>query len=306
MTIQMKYIQLVGLFAIFLFSCKTKNTDNLQSGLSPEIEKLANNIPSLKTDTQNKVMVLGVFHFDRSMDGSDVVAKNHLDITSNQNQAILDSLISILAEFHPTKIVVEWQPQWQGYIDSLYALYRQDAYTLGKNETFQLGFKLAKKLGHEKIFCVDTNPPMPETVNSIDDWDQYAADLGQTELWHKYDAQNEQYLTYLDTLQNSLNVLDYLQLINSSKNMERTKQLWTTGIVDVGHGDKYLGADLLGRWYRRNVRIFVNSKNLVSKPNENLLIIYGNAHKWILDELFDSSPEFEVTQLNDLLQEKNN
>ena len=106
----------------------------------------------------------------------------------------------------------------------------------------------------------------------------------------------------MDTIQNHLGVKDYLLLINSKENSIRSKQLWTTGLVNVGYSDKYLGADLLGRWYRRNSRIYANAKNLVnSESNENLLIIYGGAHKWILDELFHSSPDFQVVQLNELL-----
>ena len=70
--------------------------------------------------------------------------------------------------------------------------------------------------------------------------------------------------------------------------------------------DEYLGADLLGRWYRRNSRIYANAKNLVHRDSkENLLIIYGGAHKWILDELFHSSPDFEVVQFNELMSNKN-
>lgn len=71
--------------------------------------------------------------------------------------------------------------------------------------------------------------------------------------------------------------------------------------MNVGYLDKYVGADLLGRWYRRNARIYANSKNLVD-TDENLLIIYGGAHKWILDELFESSPDFQVIQFNDLIR----
>lgn len=104
----------------------------------------------------------------------------------------------------------------------------------------------------------------------------------------------------MDTIQNHVYLYDYLRLINSEKNRYRTKQLWTTGLVNLGHGDKYVGADLLGKLYRRNSRIFANAKNLLAEEKGNLLIIYGGAHKWVLDELFESSPEFEVVQLREL------
>ena len=173
-------------------------------------------------------------------------------------------------------------------------------YSLEKNEAFQIGFKLAKSLGHDKVYCVDNNPPMPESINEIDDWEAYADSLGHLELWQSYDQENLRYNTFMDTIQRNLNVKDYLLLINSKKNSVRNKQIWTTGLVNVGYLDKYVGADLLGRWYRRNARIYANSKNLVD-ADENLLIIYGGAHKWILDELFESSPDFQVIQFTDLM-----
>ena len=136
-------------------------------------------------------------------------------------------------------------------------------------------------------------------MDAIEDWERYADSLGHLELWQAYDHENTAYNTFMDTVQNHLFVTDYLRLINSRENTIRTKQLWTTGLVNVGHGVNYLGADLLGRWYRRNSRLYVNAKNLV-EGDENLLIIYGGAHKWILDELFESSPEFQVVQLSEL------
>jgi len=248
------------------------------------------------------VLTLGVFHFDRSRDGSDVVAKNHVDISTELNQRELDTIIQRLKDFNPAKIAVEWRPEYQSKLDSLYQEYLAGNYKLGLNEAFQVGFRLAKILGHKKVYCVDNNPPLPESINEIEDWEAYADSLGHLGLWHSYDQENSRYNTFMDTIQKHLNVKDYLLLINSKKNVSRNKQLWTTGLVNVGYLDKYVGADLLGRWYRRNSRIYANSKNLVNPDlKENLLIIYGGAHKWILDELFDSSPDFQVVQFNELM-----
>ena len=299
----MKYISIFSL-VLFLFSCsESKQKQSKQSSLDG-IDWALKKFPSINKKANHKVLTLGVFHFDRSRDGSDLVAKNHIDITTEQNQNELDSIIQKLRAYNPSKIAVEWRPEHQKMLDSLYQEYISGNYKLGKNEAFQIGFKLAKILGHDKVYCVDNNPPMPESINEIDDWEVYADSLGHLGLWSSYDKENERYNTFLDTIQSHLNVKDYLLLINSQKNVKRNKQLWTTGLVNVGHLDKYLGADLLGRWYRRNSRIYVNSKNLVNPDSkENLLIIYGGAHKWILDELFQSSPDFQVVQFNELMIE---
>ena len=299
----MKYLFIPGLF-LFLLSCSQSNQKAIEPK-APENEDWAiERFPSIDKTPKHQVLVLGVFHFDRSRDGSDVVAKNHVDVATERNQNELDTIIQKLEAFNPAKIAVEWRPEYQKMLDSLYNEYLAGNYKLGKNEAFQIGFRLAKMLGHEKVYCVDNNPPLPESLNAIEDWESYADSLGHLELWRSYDAENTRYNTFMDTIQRHLNVREYLLLINSPKNSLRNKQLWTTGLVNVGYLDKYVGADLLGRWYRRNSRIYANSKNLVDPgSNENLLIIYGGAHKWILDELFESSPDFQVEQFNGLMNE---
>lgn len=258
------------------------------------------NIPKTKS-IKHQVMTLGVFHFDREMDGSDVIAKNHMDVMSEENQKQIDAVVNKLISFKPKSIAIEWKPENQTYIDKLYAQYLKGDYKLDKNETFQIGFRVAKALGIKKLHCVDTNPPVPESMHEIDSLDSYAEKLGHHELWKSYDEINQKYLGYTDNIQKRLYLIDYLKLLNSSENQLRRKQLWTTGLINIGHDSTYVGADLLGRWYKRNARIFATSKNLVKNEGENLLIIYGNAHKWILDELFESHPEFELVQFSDMM-----
>jgi hypothetical protein len=72
-------------------------------------------------------------------------------------------------------------------------------------------------------------------------------------------------------------------------------------MVHLGAGDKYVGADLTGNWYRRNTRIFTNVFKELGNSPERVLIVYGATHKFALDEIFEAAPEFEVVQITDLL-----
>lgn len=290
---------LILLFAIFLTTSCDKRNESKKEQQSNEFQKALATYPSIDSSPKHQVLILGSFHFDRSRDGSDVVANEHIDILTDENQQELAKIVTLLEQFKPDKIAVEWRPSYQGWIDSLYTEYQKGNYKLGKHETFQLGFKIAKKLGHSKVYCIDNNPPFPEYIDTIEDWEEYADSLGHLELWEAYNDENEKYNTFMDTIQRHLNVNEYLRLINSEQHSKRNKQLWTTGLVNVDHSGNYLGPDVVGRWYRRNLRLFANAKNLVSE-NENLLIIYGGAHKWILDELFESAPDFRVNQFNHL------
>ncbi len=260
-------------------------------------------IPTVTTPYGHQVMILGSFHFDRALDGSDVIAKNHLDIADPKNQSQIIALVNtIVADYRPTLIAVEWMPDKQARIDSLYREYLATKKIPGKKEAFQLGFRIAEKLNLSTIYAVDSRPQQPETVTELDDFEAYAQSLNQLELMTEYDHENLIYNNAMDSLLGAYDVSSYMRLINSEANLKRSKQLWFTGLVNLGHGDKYVGADLTGHWYRRNTHIFVNIRNLAKQKQERILVIYGTAHKWTLEELFQGSPEFEVVKTIDLLK----
>ncbi|MEO0506827.1 MAG: DUF5694 domain-containing protein [Bacteroidota bacterium] len=262
-----------------------------KTSVSQAISELPKTVPSM----HHEVMVFGTFHFDRDNDGSDVVGKYTMEVKSEENQKRLDSLIEHIAKrFQPTKVVIELRPHHQKFIDSLYEAYLSGEYVLGKNEVFQLGFRMANKLKLQKVYCIDNRPPQPETVLAIDDWEVYARQMGHESLWHEYDATNNAHNTYMDNLKIQMGLLEYLKLVNSQALSERNKQFWVTGLVNLGVGDSYIGADLTGNWFRRNTRIFANTRHICETNNERVFMVYGYGHKWILEELFKASPEFTV------------
>ncbi|CAN5736884.1 hypothetical protein BH23GEM8_BH23GEM8_22270 [soil metagenome] len=57
----------------------------------------------------------------------------------------------------------------------------------------------------------------------------------------------------------------------------------------MGAGDGYVGADLVSRWYERNIRIFANLKQ-ITVPGDRILILVGSGHAPILRELISQDP----------------
>ncbi|MBX2876018.1 MAG: hypothetical protein KTR30_28110 [Saprospiraceae bacterium] len=261
------------------------------------LAKAISNIPQVSTGYQHQVMVLGTFHFNRSTDGSDVVAKNHIDVAAEQSQKEIQEIVNTIeTDFKPTLVVVEWMPSFQAKFDSLYQAYLKGDWTLVKNEAFQIGFRTAKAMELPTIYCVDNRPPQPESLHELDDWDSYAKSVGQTEAFNEYNEDNDAFNAYMDDMLSKLSLKQYLILINSPAHVRRYKALSFTGLVNLGQNDNYVGADLTGNWYRRNTRIFTNVRSLCKTKSERILIIYGAGHKWALDEIFAGSPEFEVIQ----------
>jgi hypothetical protein len=176
------------------------------------------------------------------------------------------------------------------------------SWTLGKNEVYQVGFRLAKELGLNGVSCVDTRPEQVEVDTTIADWESYAKQRGELENWEAYNEPNKQANDYIEDVRGRMTMTDYLIFLNSEKVKRRYKQFFLTGLVDVGSGHTYVGADLTGYWYRRNTRIFSNIRKLVTSENEKILVIYGNSHAWVLEELFDASPEFKTIKVDKVLQ----
>ena len=91
------------------------------------------------------VMVVGTFHF------------NDAEILEEKNQKEIQKLISALAEFDPTKVVLEWEPSAHLTTNKAYQAFLQDSFSIQEkiNEVYQLGFRLAEAAGHDSIYFFD-------------------------------------------------------------------------------------------------------------------------------------------------------
>ena len=266
------------------------------------IKNALSNFPTLKKDSTVSIMILGTFHFNFSENSSDFKGENNFDIYTESRQKELLMLIEKIKQFKPTKIAVEMMLSDQLVMDSLFKAYSIGAWKLGRNEVYQIGFRLANELSLNGVSCVDTRPVQMEVDTTITDWELYSKQRNELEKWEAYNEPNNQTNTYIENLRSRMTIIDYLVFLNSEIVKRRYKQFFLTGLVDVGAGDTYIGADLTGYWYRRNTRIFSNIKKLVVSGNERILVIYGNSHAWVLEELFEASPEFSILKIDGIIK----
>jgi hypothetical protein len=71
-------------------------------------------------------------------------------------------------------------------------------------------------------------------------------------------------------------------------------------LARIGAGDSYVGADLLAKWYERNIRIF-NHIQLVADPGERILVVIGSGHLATLRELVAADPPLTLVDAIDYL-----
>ncbi|SDF54849.1 DUF5694 domain-containing protein [Cellulophaga baltica] len=255
---------------------------------------------------KTKAMVLGVFHFnDAGLDG--YKPKFPFNILEDKKQVELETLLNKIAEYKPTKILLEWNRiKADSIVNERYQNYLKDSFDISEksNEVYQIGFKLAKKLGHDRIFCSDASADW-FGVNL--DWDNYDEDAylksqGQYKKARRYDF--DAFYKIGDSLKTTRTLTELLLRLNNPENRRKDHQSYLTKIIE-GAGDNYLGADNVARWYRRNLRIFANTLDITDfDKEERLLLIYGSGHVWQLRQFFTDSPDFDYVEPNDYLISK--
>ncbi|PKP32707.1 MAG: hypothetical protein CVU00_11465, partial [Bacteroidetes bacterium HGW-Bacteroidetes-17] len=117
----------------------------------PNIDALA---APIKNQKKSKIMILGTFHFNDG--GNDAYKpKFSMDINSEKKQQEVQELVQVLVKFNPTKVAIESMPDRQTFHDSLYSEFLNNRYKLGRNEIFQVSYRLAKLMNHSKLYSID-------------------------------------------------------------------------------------------------------------------------------------------------------
>lgn len=248
---------------------------------------------SAQTPARAEVLVLGVYHMANL--GRDVFNTQADDVLAPKRQAEMARLIEVLKTFRPTKIAVE-SDIWSDRVPKAYAEYLAGKHELTRNETEQIGFRLARELGHKAVYAVDADGEFPyaRLVN-------YARGSGRSkefeaissEFGAKVKAQNE-YLA-------SHTILETLLYMNADDKVAQERSLYYR-MARLGEPGDWAGADLLSDWFRRNMRIYGNVVRLVDSPNERVLVIYGAGHLGWLQHNFASDPGLVLRKLSEFVK----
>jgi hypothetical protein len=247
-----------------------------------------------------KALLLGSFHFGYpNLDAHKTDSSKMLDVLSTARQKEVRQLVDVLASFKPTRIYVEGRNRRR--MDSLYNAYREGKYELGRDEIDQLAFRLAKELNHPKVYAVDAssfandNEKNYTWIDSLFGSNTEADTLRDKHFNRKY---NKLYSASDSTeLVNTL--LESFLVMADPMNLRRMHGHYLAGGFNTTDNS---GPDRLAMWwYSRNLRIFNNVLNTKPASEDRILVLFGNGHMPILKHCFDSSPEFEIVELKDLV-----
>ena len=239
---------------------------------------------------QTQIMTLGVFHFSYpNLDAVKTAEEDKISVLDEPWQSEIVAIAKAIEEFRPTIIAIELNPSRQSRIDSLFQLYLAGDWELSTNETQQLGFRIARNLGIDRIYCVDDMGMPYDHIRKL-----FADSARVSALEHYYFNS-----PYRDIIRREAgrieSIIDELLLYNHPDQIRESISVYLLHPFkyEESPGD-FTGVDFeSGRWYNRNLRIFRNVQRIERTPDDRILMIVGAAHLNLLNLFFDVSREFE-------------
>lgn len=244
------------------------------------------------------VMPIGTVHLDNP--GRDVNNPEVPDVLAPEKQQELGALRDSLAQFEPTKMAIEVRRRHQGAIDSLYRAFRagrlDTSFAVGdfvspRSEQYQLGFRLAKRLGHERVWAVDHMIPMDMGKVMA-----YAKENDPALMNALTDFSEGPLMTEIDRLLQHETLGHLYRFLNRSSTVERFRapyvQMATAGADRSPADSAYVGADVVAAYHKRNLRIFANL-DAIAEPGDRVIIIFGAGHMPYLRPLIEASPRIQ-------------
>ena len=232
-----------------------------------------------KADAPVQVMVLGTWHFENP--GLDVVNVKAEDVRTPKRQCELRAIANSLAQFRPTKIMVERLGKDPNLIDGGFSSFTPAQLLERKDERVQIGYRLAHVLRHQKVYAIDEQPSKGEPdyfpfgkvmqhAQAHNQMGRLQGSMAQVEA-DKKAFEERQARTNLATL-----------LIETNE-----PSAWRAGIsgyyemLRVGNAEQQPGPELNAYWYMRNAKIF-GKLMTVAEPGDRVLVLFGSSHAYWL------------------------
>ncbi|MEO0461443.1 MAG: DUF5694 domain-containing protein [Myxococcota bacterium] len=163
------------------------------------------------------VMVLGVYHF--SNPGLDVHNIDAESVLSADRQRELEAVADGLAAFRPDRVMVEMSSDEEDLRLSQYDSFSDATLREDDNETVQIGFRLAKKLGLDTVYGIDEQPgPGEPDYFPFDRVAQTAKTSGQNSILEANHATASRSVDAFERQQKTASVSELL--------IEITRQVW--------------------------------------------------------------------------------
>jgi hypothetical protein len=260
-------------------------------------------IAAIRPSTRPHVVIVGTFHLNNP--GLDSYKQQFpFDIRSPERQREVEEVVAKLAAWNPTRIAVEADVDRQPRLDTLFARYPGGGVDTLRNEIYQIGFRLARRLGLPGVHAIDADGRRLDSAMTEDEWNRRkaAAHTGPLNAVD-WDARFTALYRHDDSAKTVRTLRQHLLWENSPERIKAGHGHYLVGTMLDGNLGDYLGADgFVSMWYNRNLRMYSNVVRLIRSPEERVLLIVGAGHLAILTHLFDSSPAVTLVPATEVLR----
>jgi hypothetical protein len=235
-----------------------------------------------------RVLLVGSYHMDNP--GLDRINVEAADVLAPERQAQLEDVVDGLARFEPTAVAVEMPA---GTATAAWARWLAGEFQDARSESFQLGFRLARRADVAKVFGVDVPGPFP-----MDAVMAYAAEkerIGEIQREMGRVMAESQAISALS----ATDIAAALRRVNDRRSLENGHSLYT-GLIQFGDGDRQPGVDLMAAWTTRNLGMCARLVQALEAGDRAVLVV-GSSHVEPIRECLQALPGVEPVDAIDYL-----
>ncbi len=236
-----------------------------------------------------RVLILGTYHFGNP--GKDMHNVEADDVLASQRQREIEALVASLARFEPTLLALEWP---KALVDERWAKYRAGTLPESRNEVVQIGFRLAKAAGVERVHGIDVDGNFPYDAVAA-----YAAKHGQQPILDAARTRSAAMVARTNELQRTHSIGAVLHDMNLAATIDADNAFYAD-MLKVGGGDEQPGVALNVAWYTRNMQ---SCARLVQRlePGDRAVVVFGAGHAYWLRRCVIDVPGVELVEATDYL-----
>lgn len=249
---------------------------------------------SQENNNNTEIAFLGTFHFAGS---SDMMGMRVEDMEGEERQRQIVELVDKLAKYKPNKVILEY-PYGNSKLDSLYQAYLKGEHELTINERQQLGFRLAKKLGHDHIYVADHRMELP-----FNEMTAYLDSKGQTQVM--IDLMADMQKNAIDVMQKAYDtqsLSEFFVFMNQDQFDNLNMNVYLERLTPIGAGDGDSGLKVTTTWWARNFKIMQNIDRILEE-GDRALAIFGQGHTAILKNLYKGRSDVDLVDILHFLKQ---
>lgn len=252
-----------------------------------------------------KVILLGTYHFNNP--GNDMIKVKDRNILSKESQADLDHIVDKInaSVYRPDQIFVESNFNEKAKLNAHYQSYLKNEYhkftdTIKRErrkryyvegETFQLGFRLAKKLKHNLLYPIDSLIEMR--------FDILMKEVNSNPSLKK--ELDEISVSLSDDCLSKKNLSEIFLCLNQKSNLDNNMSFYISFANKMIIGKDYFGPNLVADWYKRNLVMYSHIQNQLTPDTKSILVLVGTGHAAIFRQFFELDKRFELVDLTNVL-----